>query len=165
MTFTFFGQDNFRKSVKPMITEYLITLIHNGGAENFVCYVGDYGSFDRMIISILRRLKAEYPKIEYRIVPTHLSQIDRYGSSEIEIPQGIEGVPKRLANDFRNRWMLDKARVVIVYLTHKWGTAMKYASIGEQMGKAVANLSDVKELYGSFCVIFGDNRAFQQNIP
>lgn len=150
MTFTFFGQDNFRKSVKPMIAEYLVRLIHNGGAENFLFYVGDYGSFDRMIISVLRLLKAAYPKIEYRIVPTHLSRINRYGSSEIEIPQGIENVPKQFANDFRNRWMLDKAQIVIVYLTHQWGTAMKYASLAEQMGKAVVNMSGVEELYGSF---------------
>ena len=41
-----------------------------------------------------------------------------------------------------NNWMLQQADFVVVYVTHTWGGAAKFAGKAEKQGKIVINLAD-----------------------
>ncbi|MCH5209296.1 MAG: hypothetical protein J1F04_10445 [Oscillospiraceae bacterium] len=118
MTCTFFGHRNTPRSVRGKLKETLIDLIENKGADMF--YVGNHGSFDRMTVSVLKELKAEYTNIDFRIVLAYLPNYE-VNSEETEFPEGIEAVPKKYAISFRNKWMVGKADTVIAYLVHDQG--------------------------------------------
>lgn len=57
-------------------------------------------------------------------------------------PEGIEAVPRRFAISWRNKWMLQKAGYVIVYITHSWGDAAQFAAIAQRKKKVVIHLTD-----------------------
>lgn len=147
MTVTFFGHSNAPTSMKSKLKEVLIELITTRGADRF--YVGNNGSFDRMALSALRELKEIYPDIEYRVVLAYLPKIDpdEYVASEVqeeythtEYPEGIELVPKKFAICFRNKWMIDRANVVVTYVVRSYGGAVKFAEMARRKGKEVLNI-------------------------
>lgn len=63
---TFFGHHDCPSTIKPKITDVLIDLIENHAVEWF--YVGNTGTYDRLVRSALRELAKEYPHIHYAVV-------------------------------------------------------------------------------------------------
>ncbi len=72
MTVTFFGHRNTPDSVQPILKKTLIQLIVNEDADTF--YVGNEGSFDRMVYGTLKELRKIYPFIEYKVVLAYLTK-------------------------------------------------------------------------------------------
>ena len=69
-------------------------------------------------------------------------EIDDYGKyyDSVIIPESVEGVFPKSALVLKNRWMIERSDLVIVYVKRENGgayTAMKYA---ERMQKRVINL-------------------------
>ena len=60
--------------------------------------------------------------------------------SDTMLPEGIEAVHPRYAIDWRNRWMLQRSDFVVIYITHPWGGAGKFAERAKREGKTVVNL-------------------------
>lgn len=139
MICTFFGHREVPESVKDLLRETIIDLIENKNAKMF--YVGHQGKFDRMAAKILHELKEVYPQIDYRIVLAYLPKSDENYYGQTEFPDGIENTPPKFAIDFRNKWMLNKADTVIVYITHGWGGAAKFAGQAKRKKKQIINLS------------------------
>ena len=118
----------------------LVDLIENQQADTF--YVGRQGSFDALVYATLRELAAEYPHIRYAAVLERLSGKNTDDFTETLFPGAMENVPPRFAIDRRNNWMLQQADFVVVYVTHTWGGAAKFAGKAEKQGKTVINLAD-----------------------
>lgn len=120
--------------------EVLVDLISNHEVNMF--YVGHQGQFDAYVHSELKRLKQEYPQINYAVVlaymPGKKSEYDDY--SDTMLPEGIESVHPHYAISWRNNWILKQADYVVTYITHSWGGAAKYAHAACAQGKAVINL-------------------------
>ena len=72
MTVTFFGHRNTPDSVQPILKKTLIQLIVNEDADTF--YVGNEGSYDRMVYGTLKELRKIYPFIEYKVVLAYLTK-------------------------------------------------------------------------------------------
>ncbi len=142
MTCTFFGHREVPEATRNKLRETLKDLIENQGADMF--YVGNQGKFDRMAAVVLRELKADYPHIDYRIVLAYLPKKGEEFPGQTEFPAGIENTPKKYAIDFRNKWMLSKADMVITYITHDWGGAAKFAAMAKRKEKQIINLSGVE---------------------
>ena len=53
----------------------------------------------------------------------------------------MEDVPPRFAISRRNEWMLQRADMVVMYVTHSWGGAAQYAKKAGKQGKIVLNLA------------------------
>ena len=70
-------------------------------------YVGHQGQFDAYVYSELKKLKQEYPQINYAVVlaymPGKKTEYDDY--SDTMLPEGIESVHPRYAISWRNNWM------------------------------------------------------------
>ena len=65
-TCTFFGHRDCPETIKPKLRSTIIDLIENHNVDMF--YVGNQGQFDAMVRSALKKLKQEYPHIDYAVV-------------------------------------------------------------------------------------------------
>ena len=139
-TCTFFGHRDCPETIKPKLKEVLVDLITNHRVDMF--YVGHQGQFDAYVRSELKKLKQEYPQINYTVVlaymPGKKTEYDDY--SDTMLPEGIESVHPRYAISWRNNWMLIQSDYVVTYITHTWGGAAQYAAKARKTGKTVINV-------------------------
>ena len=142
---TFFGHHDCPSSIKEKLYETIIDLIENHDVSMF--YVGNHGSFDAIVRSVLRDLQSKCPQIQYAVVLAYLpgkkSEFSYDDYSDTMLPEGIEAVPRRFAITWRNKWMLRQAEYVVTYVTHSWGGAAQFAEMAEK--KEVRN--PIPELY------------------
>ena len=140
MTCVFFGHRDCPDSVKPRLLDAIRKQIE-GGATRF--YVGTNGRFDAMALACLRVLKREYPEIRYAAVLSRFpSDPTAFPPDETILSDGIEIVPPRFVIDYRNRWMIARADVVIAYRSRSFGGTAKNVGRAERKGVLVVNLSD-----------------------
>lgn len=141
---TFFGHRDCPETIRPKLHAALVELIEEHGVDSF--YVGNHGTFDRMVRSLLRELSERYPHIRYSVVlayvPQRWDEFDQRDFSDTMVPEGVETVPPRFAIAWRNKWMLREADYVVTYITHGWGGAAQYAEMAERWGKTIIRLAE-----------------------
>ena len=141
---TFFGHRDCPETIRPKLHAALVELIEEQGVDSF--YVGNHGTFDRMVRSLLRELSERYPHIRYSVVlayvPQRWDEFDQRDFSDTMVPEGVETVPPRFAIAWRNKWMLREADYVVTYITHGWGGAAQYAEMAERWGKMLIRLAE-----------------------
>lgn len=132
-TCTFFGHRDCPETIRPQVMTTVEDLILIQGVDTF--YVGDSGRFDAIVRGVLRELSRKYPHIRYGVVLSAMPS----GETEADtmLPEEIVSVPPRFAIDRRNRWMLERADIVVTYITHGWGGAAKFAEMAAKSGKIV----------------------------
>lgn len=139
MICTFFGHREAPANVEPILKQILIDLIENKQVNKF--YVGNQGTFDRIVRKNLKIFKAEYPHIHYAVVLAYMPgkkyDVD-YGDTIF--PDGLERVHPKYAIEKRNRWLIDNSDVVVTYVTHSFGGAAKFKKIAERRGKYIINI-------------------------
>lgn len=139
---TFFGHHDCPEAIMPDLETQLIDLIERKGIHDF--YVGNQGTFDRLVRTVLRKLTAFYPEIRYTIVLAYIPEkpllLDEEFQKHTLLPDGIESIPKRFAISYRNNWMLAQADYVVCYIVHGWGGAAQFTEKALRKGKQVINL-------------------------
>lgn len=139
---TFYGHRDCPETIKPKLRAVLVDLITNHGVDMF--YVGHQGQFDAYVYSELKKLKQEYPRINYAVVlaymPGKKTEYDDY--SDTMLPEGIESVHPHYAISWRNDWMLQQADCIVAYITRSWGGAAQYTNKARRQGKPVIILSE-----------------------
>ncbi len=134
MIITFIGHGkiditaDLQEKIKNTITENIFP------ATTFYC--GGYGNFDNACAKIVHQLKAIYPHIQsYYVTPyidaPQLEVAKTVGWYDGIIYPPLENIPLRLAIVKRNEYMIDKADLIISFVTHSWGgaaTALAYAT-------------------------------------
>lgn len=137
-----FGNSQLFENVEQMLHQRLCSLIQEHGAIQF--YVGTHGSFDAIALRVLKKLKAQYPFIDYTIVlaylPTKPREFTATESMHSVFPHILEATPLRFAIDKRNRWMLEQADVVLTYTRYSTGNTAKYKQLAMKMRKPVIEL-------------------------
>lgn len=140
-TCTFFGHRDCPDSIIQPLQETLQDLVLNKHVTYF--YVGNQGRFDAIARSQLKALALQFPELHYAVVLAYLPE--KSGDihfADTMFPEGLEFVHPRYAIDWRNRWMLTRADVVVAYVTHTWGGAARYVQRAYRQGKTVVNLAD-----------------------
>jgi len=136
---TFFGHRDCPASIKSKLRDVLIDLIEQKSVDVF--YIGNNGSFDRIVTSTLLELKSTYSHISFFTVLAYLPQNNQEQEQITTIfPEGIENVPKRFAISWRNRWMIDRSEYVVTYVTHDFGGAAKASEIALRLKRHIINL-------------------------
>lgn len=136
----FFGHRDAPESIKPILKENIERLITKHNVTDF--YVGNNGSFDSIVTSVLKEVVKEYPDVSYSIVLAYLSsKKDQAQEKNTLYPFGIESVPKRYCISWRNKWLIDHSQYVICYVTHITGGAAKFMEMARKKGRKVINLS------------------------
>lgn len=146
MICTFFGHRDVFEDIHEVLEMVLTDLIVNSGVRLF--YVGNNGAFDRIALNVLRGLKEKFKHIHYFVVLAYFPDLKR----SVNIDDGVETiypfeygkVYPRFAIDKRNRWMIDKAQVVVTYVIGA-GSAEKFKNLAERKGKTVINIPDLKQ--------------------
>ena len=138
---TFFGHRDCPQSIQTKLREVLVDLIANHDVDTF--YVGNHGQFDATVRRSLKELKKEYPKISYAVILAYMpgKPKDYEDYYETMLPEGIETVHPRYAISWRNNWMLNQSDYVVVYITHSWGGAAKFAKNAGTLKKIVISLT------------------------
>ena len=114
---TFFGHRDCPSSIKSKLRKVLIDLIESHAVDMF--YVGQQGSFDSMVRSVLKELVSLYPHINYAVVleriPPKRDEFDTRDYTDTMLPEGIETVHPRFAISWRNKWMIKQSDYVVTY--------------------------------------------------
>lgn len=101
-------EEQLIKVVEKHITEY--------GVTTFI--VGHYGSFDSLVIDVLKEAKKRHTNIElYLLAPYALNQnrdAPEWFNGTL-YPEGLESVPKRYAIVQANRYMIQHSDYLISY--------------------------------------------------
>ena len=140
MICTFFGHSDTPETVMPALKAVIVDLIENMNVTGF--YVGSHGNFDRMAISILSELAKTQSIRFYVVLAYQPTEKDADYLAHTVLPDGIEAVPPRFAINFRNRFMLENADIVITYVTHSWGGAAKFKQLAKKKQKRIIELSE-----------------------
>lgn len=138
MKCAFFGHRDAPSEIRDRIKETVIDLIEERGVTEF--YVGNNGNFDRMALSVLKELSGMYPQIAYYVVYAYLPEKGEEDFEHTIYPEGIETVPKRFAIDYRNRWIVGQADIVVAYVRRSFGGAVKFVDMAERRGKDIIDL-------------------------
>ena len=144
MVCVFFGHRDTPSNVAPVLEKTVRQLIEERGVDVF--YVGDRGIFDRMVLRILRKLKSEYPQIEYALVPAYQptvrNEFDYTDYTEAVFPDEVLKSPKRYAIANRNRWLVKVADIVVTY-ANGVGYSSDYKSLAQKRKKEVIELANL----------------------
>lgn len=138
MKCAFFGHRDAPLEIREKLKKTIISLIEERDVTEF--YVGNNGNFDRMALSVLKELSGMYPQINYYVVYAYLTEKGREDFEHTTYPEGIETVPKRFAIDYRNRWVVGRADIVVAYVGRSFGGAAKFVDMAERQRKDVINL-------------------------
>ena len=144
MKITFFGHSDFCSYEK--YKETTLKLI-----ENLVLYtdveflLGMHGGFDGFAYSVCSEYRKTHERARLTFVTPYILEkpLDlSFKFDEIVYPE-LERVPKRFAITHRNRWMVENADAVIVYVKHSWGGAYQAYKYAERKRKSVFNLTQI----------------------
>lgn len=123
----FIGHREANESIMPALQRCIEKHILTFGVGIFI--VGQYGKFDRMVISALRTIKQRYPWITLLLlIPYHPAERPvpvPDGFDNTYYPAGMETVPKSVAIVRANRYMVDHCNYLIAYVTHTGSNAEK----------------------------------------
>lgn len=143
MVCCFFGHRTVTQAVEPRLRTVILQLLDEAGG-GLTCYVGNQGQFDATVHRVLRELQASHSALRYAVVLAYLPAPDRApppdAYADTLYPDGLETVPKRFCIDRRNRWMLNRADVVVCYVASGCGGAAKYVRLAEKRRIRVLNL-------------------------
>lgn len=120
------------------------TLIECDGVDEF--YVGNHGEFDRKAEYVLKQLSKEYPHIRCAVVWSRTPQTPAWetkGELPVVFPNEVATAIPRFAILTRNRWMLERADVVVTYVKHAMGGSGRFQEMALKQGKRVIRLADI----------------------
>lgn len=134
------------------LTEALATVVEQHITEYSVTdfLVGNYGDFDSMAAYAVKKAKARHTGVRLFLMLPYLPEQGRSlpnmdGFDASVYPEGMEGVPHKLAIPRLNRLMVQQSSYAIGYVAHLWGGAAKtleYAQVQERKGLlTILNLS------------------------
>jgi len=107
-----------------------------------VFYVGHQGQFDSYVWKVLRQIKEKHPHISSWKVLAYMPEKTAEKCEGSVLPEGIETVHPKYAIDWRNKWMIEQADIVVCYVTHPWGGAAKYTEMAKQKGKRILTVGN-----------------------
>ena len=151
MIITFCGHRDFfgNEELKERMMGELLALA--GQTETLFCYNGGYGGFDRFAAHCVKEAKKTAANIRNILVIPYLTvsvqaqlkECDGY-FDEVIYP-ALENVPPKYAIIRRNEWMVDKADLLLAYVTHGWGGAARTYQYAKRKGIQIVNLADGRE--------------------
>lgn len=146
MNIAFFGHADFTET--PSVRDEAFALLDKiaDGREPFFL-LGEHGGFDRFAYRICDQYRKEHPGVQVGCVIPYAWQGDRaseYGRFDQIIYPPIERAPLRYAITYRNRWMVEKADVVIGYVNCRLGGAYQALLLAKRKKKALYNLGAIE---------------------
>ena len=128
----FIGHRETPDRVYPTLLETIERHITEYGVSEFV--VGQYGSFDRLVIRALSQAKRAHPDITLMLMTPYYPVNRKVDLPEefdaLFYPPDLETVPKRLAIIRANRYMVERSDFLIAYVRHPASNAKELLEYG-----------------------------------
>lgn len=109
--------------------------------EDSLFYLGGYGDFDYLAVSVLNIIKQEFPHIRIILVIPYLNKKYDNNLYDYTLYPPLEFVPQRFAILKRNEFMVNEADIIITYVKHSWGGAYKTLEYAKRKKKKCINYS------------------------
>lgn len=136
MVCVFFGNKDTPQEIKEKVYSCIKQLITEG-VDTF--YVGNHGTFDNIVISVLIQIKKEFPQIKYGVVLAYMpKETEEY---ETIFPEEVNKASLKYRIDRRNKWMLKNSDVVVTYVFNTAGRSAEYKELAKRKGKRIIELS------------------------
>lgn len=143
---TFCGHSSVSFDVVEMENKIMSILEEELKGAPVQFYLGGYGQFDGFALRCCKKYKALHPEAKLIFITPYLDDdylrnrdifLKEY--DEVIFPE-IENVPKKYAISKRNQWMVQKADLLIAYIDHSWGGAVKTLEYAIRSKKRFVNL-------------------------
>ena len=140
---SFVGSEEYEKKILALLEK----TVGDNPADMFL---GGYGGFDSFAYEVCKKYKASHPSVSLIFVTPYITE--QYQKNHLEFIKNmydsiiypeIENKPKRFAVFYRNRYMVEKADIVIACVSNTWGgayTTYKYA-VSKQ--KRIFNITNI----------------------
>ena len=143
MIVTFCGHSKYEGSVEDE-KKILDLLMKKTGQVSVEFFLGGYGDFDRFAYGCAKQFQKERGDAKLILVTPYLNTKNMEDKEncfdEIIYPE-LEKVPRKYAIIHRNRWMVEKADIVISYVTHQYGGAYTMYQYAKRKKKEIYNIS------------------------
>ena len=150
MIISFCGHADFDKT-KECEEKILAYLEEKICGEKVVFYLGGYGDFDALALDCCKKYKRNHANVTIIFITPYITEDYqknrlKYLSNEYDgiIYPEIENKPLRFAITYRNRWMMERADVVICGIYHTSGGAYKSYLHAKKRKKTVFNVTGVE---------------------
>ena len=149
MIVTFFGHRDFVAG--EMYEEMLMSAFEEAVAgEDVEFYLGDQGAFDRFAYVCAKKYKEIHTNASLVYVTPYLTEdyqrrhlCGLRGKYDSIIYPNIENTPLKYAILARNKYMVQKADLIVAYVDHSWGGAYQMLCFAKKNQKAILNLAQV----------------------
>ena len=141
MIIAFCGLSDFIKTdaLEEKMMSVLREKIGDSPAELFL---GGYGAFDSFALFCGRKYKKKHPDVKLVLITPYIDRVtDGAGYDETVYPP-IENVPYRFAICERNKWMVERADLVVAYVNHSHGGAFTTFRHAQKKNKRIINIAD-----------------------
>ncbi len=109
-------------------------------------WVGNYGQYDKLAASIVRKLKKQYTHIKLVLVIPYLTKEINENAfeyknkyDEIIVADIQPNTPVRYRLLKANEYMIDKCEYLLAYVKHSWGGAAKTLKYAQRKQKIIIN--------------------------
>ena len=141
MIVAFFGHAQYHKTNEHehIILKILEQNIGNASAD---LYFGNYGAFDNFAYYCGKKYKATHPNVSLIFVtPYPIKKKPSQQYDTIIYPE-LENKPAKFAIFYRNRYMVEKADLVIAYIEREWGGAYQSYKYAKSKRKPIYILAE-----------------------
>ncbi len=145
MIVTFCGHSDFT-STKEYEEKLLKILEEKVGDNKVDFYLGGYGGFDNFAYNCCKKYKQSHTNALLVFISPYLNNSIKFRDCfyDYTIYPEIEDKLPKFAIIYRNKWMVDKADLVISYIERSWGGAVTTFSYAKKKGKELINLYALK---------------------
>ena len=144
MIISFFGHSDFREN-EEIKKRLLLILKEEAQGENTLLFLGGYGAFDDFARRCAREhQEKENPACTLIFVTPYLDNSKKGGAAlydEILYPP-LEQIPLRYAISHRNRYMAERADLVIAFVERRFGGAYQALATARRLKKRIVNLAE-----------------------
>jgi len=150
MIITFIGHSSLKKSdeLYDLIESVILDNIDERDKNMFYC--GGYGDFDEICRKVSFGFKKHFKNIEVVFVSPYytlqqqrkIENLMKNNIYDTVIYPELENVPLKFAINYRNRWMIERADLIIAYVDREYGGAYNALRFAEKMKKKIINLAE-----------------------
>lgn len=148
MIITFFGHSNYREMPghRQRILEYIESISKDSQID---FYLGGYGNFDSFALSCAKSFQQSHPNTKIYFVTPYITE--SYEKSRLKncsllydgiIYPPLEDAPLKYAISHRNKWMAERADVIIAFVKRNYGGAFTSLRHTKMLGKVYLNIAE-----------------------
>ena len=150
MTVAFFGHSAYTAGAGDE-EKLLAILTEKIGDEPAELLFGGSGAFDSFALYCAKKYQQAHPNVKLVLVPPERIEVGHKDAKEHSVSvydevlyPKIKEKPARYAISYRNKWMVERSDLVIMYITHKSTVAHQAYRCAQRKKKPIFNIGKIE---------------------